>query len=171
MVMVSASRGYMIDEWCRGVLKPSFIYITGFNTRSTFKSFRKSNVTTVKISQTNAIIGLAIALLAIILFIQSPPTGEDEDGLKALYTDEWITSPDPLQLGEPLGEKSVIGRLTSAKIPVTATTRETTKAYPDKLRGFSNVTVIERWGDEVRIVLLDEEKNPIQYPVTWRADK
>jgi hypothetical protein len=124
-------------------------------------------VKAVRISHTNAIIGLTIAALAIILFIQNPLAGEDVGTPEPQYTDEWIASPDPLQPGAPLGETDVIGRLTSAKIPVTATTWDASKAYPDTLRGFSNVTVVEKRVDEATMVLLDEDYNLITYPVTW----
>jgi hypothetical protein len=124
-------------------------------------------VKAVKISQTNAVIGLTLAVLAIILYLQSPPAGEDRGTTEAQYTDAWITSPDPLLLGVSLGETGVIGRISSAKLPVTVTMWDASKPNPDTWRGFSNVTVIERQVDHVNVVLLDEEYNPIQYPVTW----
>ena len=122
----------------------------------------------MKISQTNAVIGLTIAVLAIILFLLSPPAGEDEGGPEPLYTDEWITSTDPLTLGASLGETGVIGRISSVKIPVTVTNWDASKTHPDTLRGFSNVTAIYRGDEGASLVLLDGEGDPIQYPVTWR---
>ncbi len=121
----------------------------------------------VKISQTNAVIGLTVAVLAVTLFLQSPPAGDDRGNPEDMYTDEWITSPDPLPLGASLGETSIVGQITSARIPVTVTMWDASKPNPDTWRGLSNVTVIERRVDHVIVVLLDEEYNPIQYPVTW----
>jgi hypothetical protein len=125
----------------------------------------------VKINRIQAIIGLAIVSLTILLFIQNPFT-KDRDNQENQYMETEITAPDPLKLGAFIGETSEIGRLASAILPVTG--RE---GGDDQItcRGFSNVTTIERdtgiWVPESQriLILLDGENKTIQYPVTWDA--
>ncbi len=105
---------------------------------------------------------VAVISAAIILFSQNPfrAPGTQENQ----YTETEITSPDPLRLEACIGKTSEIGRLASAKLPVTLTEDGDGQVT---WRGFSNVTVIERSRERAGIVLLDRENSTIHYPVTW----
>lgn len=117
----------------------------------------------MKINRVQVIIGLAIVSVTILMFIQNPFT-KDRDNQEIQITEAEITSPDPLQLGTFLGNTSEIGKLDSAKLPVT---RKDVSDDLVTLRGFSNVTVIERSRERASLVLLDVENKTIHYPVAW----